>query len=66
VRSNAEYISKIEVGLQELEESIYWLELLAEAEIVKASNLANLIQEAEELIAIFVTLAKKAKHKGEK
>jgi four helix bundle protein len=32
-RSNAEYISKIEVGLQELEESIYWLELLSEAEI---------------------------------
>ncbi|ELS31033.1 MULTISPECIES: four helix bundle protein [Pseudanabaena] len=62
-RSNAEYISKIEVGLQELEESIYWLELLAEAGIVKASNLANLIQEAEELIAIFVTLVKKTKNK---
>jgi four helix bundle protein len=40
-RSNAEYISKIEVGLQELEESIYWLELLAEAGIVKALSSDN-------------------------
>jgi four helix bundle protein len=65
-RSNAEYISKIEVGLQELEESIYWLELLSEAGIIKAPNLTNLIQESEELIAIFVTLVKKAKEGGMK
>src|SRR5689334_14327084 len=33
-RSVAEFISKIEGALQELEETIYWLELLIEAEIV--------------------------------
>ena len=38
--------------------------LLTEAEIIKAANLANLIQEGEELIAIFVTLVKKVKDKG--
>jgi len=27
LRSNAEFISKIEAGLQELEESVYWLNL---------------------------------------
>jgi four helix bundle protein len=27
-RSNAELVSKIEGGLQELEETVYWLELL--------------------------------------
>lgn len=32
--STAEYISKISVGLQELEESVYWLELLADAELL--------------------------------
>ncbi len=31
-RSNAEFISKIEGGLQELEETIYWLELLIESD----------------------------------
>ncbi len=28
-RSNAEFISKLEAGLQELEETSYWLELLS-------------------------------------
>jgi four helix bundle protein len=32
-RSTAEFISKVEGGLMELEESGYWLELLADAEI---------------------------------
>lgn len=33
-RSDAEYIAKIELALQELEETGYWMELLAGAEIV--------------------------------
>lgn len=31
-RSTAEFVSKIECALQELEETIYWLELLAEGD----------------------------------
>ena len=60
-RSNAEFISKLEVALQELDESAYWLELLVEGEVFPAEKLADLIQETEELIAIFVTCVKKAK-----
>src|SRR5205085_6339944 len=60
-RSMAEFISKIEGGLQELEESIYWMELLADAEVVLASRLTDLQHEAEELTAIFVSSAKTAK-----
>ncbi len=60
-RSAAEFVSKIECGLQELEESIYWLELLTAANIVPASRLRPLLQEAEELMAIFVSSAKTAK-----
>jgi four helix bundle protein len=60
-RSTAEFISKIETGLQELEETIYWLELLQEAEIVQASFLRGLLKEAEELTAIFVASVKTAK-----
>ncbi|WP_239033344.1 four helix bundle protein [Leptothermofonsia sichuanensis] len=33
-RSKSEYISKVGVGLQELEESLYWLELLTDAGLV--------------------------------
>jgi four helix bundle protein len=60
-RSNAEFISKIEGGLQELEESGYWMELLVEAGIVPAEQLADLMNETGELTAIFVTCVKKAK-----
>ena len=60
-RSNAEFISKIEGGLQELEETAYWLELLGETSIVRSGRLSNLIKEVNELTAIFVTCVKKAK-----
>src|SRR3977135_2984743 len=60
-RSQAEFISKIEVGLQELEETVYWLELLIDAHLVDESRLGELRREAEELMAIFVSSAKTAK-----
>ncbi|NEQ98816.1 MAG: four helix bundle protein [Cyanothece sp. SIO2G6] len=60
-RSPAEYISKISGGLQELEESIYWIELLVEAEIIAKAKVEKLLQEAEELTAILVTCINKAK-----
>ena len=60
-RSDAEFISQIEGGLQELEETRYWLELLRDAEIVRWDRLAELDTEADELSAILVTLAKHRK-----
>ena len=60
-RSRAEFVSKIEGGLQELEESAYWLELLVEAGIVSAKRMAELLQETSELTAIFASSAKTAK-----
>ena len=60
-KSNADFISKIEGALQELDETTYWLELLADGNIVKASRLESLRQEANELTAILVTIAKRVK-----
>jgi four helix bundle protein len=40
-RSNAEFISKLEGGMQELEESGYWLELLAEAHILSFQGITQ-------------------------
>ena len=60
-RSNAEVVSKLEVGLQELEETVYWFELLAESGIVQPERLSSLVQEADELTAILVTCVKKVK-----
>jgi four helix bundle protein len=43
-RSSAEYVSKLQSGLQELEETSYWLELLAEGGLVPAERLAELVE----------------------
>lgn len=40
-RSTAEFISKVDGGLQELEESAYWIELLVEANIIPAKRLTD-------------------------
>ena len=60
-RSTAEFISKLEGALQELEETRYWLELLESAARPAPSSLPILIGETDELIAIFVTSVKTAK-----
>lgn len=65
-RSTAEFVSKVEVGLQELAETEYWLELLIEADILPPRRLTALRQEAVELTAILVTCVKKAKERRRK
>lgn len=63
-KSDADFVSKIEGALQELDETQYWLELISEAQILPAKRLMPLHQEAEELIAILVTIAKGVKGRG--
>ncbi len=60
-RSDAEFISKIEGALQELEETRYWMELLVDATIVEEARMKNIMNEADELAAILVTSVKTVK-----
>jgi len=53
-RSKADFIAKLGVVLEEVDESLYWLEILAETGVVKTDLLAPLMNEANELVAIFV------------
>ncbi|MEM6330980.1 MAG: four helix bundle protein [Planctomycetota bacterium] len=62
-RSSAEFVSKAEVALQELEESDYWIDLLVECEIVPAKRLAELKQEINELLAMLTATVKTIKGK---
>ncbi|HUR81371.1 MAG TPA: four helix bundle protein, partial [Thermoanaerobaculia bacterium] len=57
-RSDAEMVSKIETALQELDESVYWMELLIEADIVPQERLQAIMEEADELIAMAVAAAR--------
>ncbi|HEY0323026.1 MAG TPA: four helix bundle protein [Pyrinomonadaceae bacterium] len=60
-RSRAEFISKMECGLQELEETSYWLELLVDGRIIAEERFTELHKEVNELIAILVSSVKTAK-----
>jgi len=60
-RSKAEFIAKMGDCLKELDETDYWLELLAESGVVTAARLASLQDETNQLIAIFTTIVKKTK-----
>ena len=62
-RSDAEFISKLEVGIQELKETAYWMELIVEAELLPLKRLSDLMTEADELTAILVTCVKNVKSK---
>lgn len=63
-KSDADFISKIEGGLQELEESQYWLELLGESGLVENQQLNSMKKESNELLAIFVSIVNKTKSRG--
>jgi len=62
--STAEFVSKIEGGLPELEETAYWLELLRDAGIMPEARLVDLCKEVDELTAVLVSSAKTAKRQG--
>jgi four helix bundle protein len=60
-RSDAEFIAKIELCTQEADESQYWLELLEEECGIGPVIIQPIWQKADELISIFVTMAKNTK-----
>ncbi|MBN2562793.1 MAG: four helix bundle protein [Phycisphaerae bacterium] len=62
--SNAEFTSKMEGGLQELDETDYWLDLLVGSGTVSEKQMKNLIDETDELICIFTTIVKNVKGRG--
>jgi four helix bundle protein len=65
-RSNADFISKMGIVEEETDESLYWMELLIEAELVQAVKLESLMKEANELLAITVSSIKTARRKKNK
>jgi four helix bundle protein len=60
-RSGAEFISKIQSAAQEMEETLYWFELLSEARIVPKHAVVDLHQEGCEILAMLSASVKTAK-----
>ena len=60
-RSKADFISKIAIVEEEADESLFWLELIAESGLMNTARLKDLTKEADELTAIFTATGKTAK-----
>ncbi len=60
-RSKAEFCAKLQIALEEADETQFWLGLIVEAEYLPADLLAELNKEAGELKAILVTSLKSAR-----
>jgi four helix bundle protein len=60
-RSSADFIAKMGIVEEELDESIYWSELLVDSGIVSYERIALLTKEADELLAITVSSIRTAK-----
>jgi four helix bundle protein len=51
-RSKAEFYAKLSITLEEADESLFWLEILTDTEIVAAEKFLDLKREAQEIINV--------------
>ena len=61
-RSKAEFISRVGIVAEEADESVLWLELLEDTNILSSERLQEILKEARELVAIFSTSLKTARN----
>ena len=52
-RSQAEFIARMGIVVEEADESVFWLELLGETGVISPTRTQDLLKEANELVRIF-------------
>lgn len=60
-RSKSEFIAKIGVVIEEADETVFWLEMLRDSGIIKPVKLDRMLDEANQLLAIFTASRRTAK-----
>ena len=60
-KSQADFIYKMTIVEEEADESIFWMELLVESKLVNTEHLADLMSEANQIVAMVVSSIKTAK-----
>jgi four helix bundle protein len=61
-----DFVHKLKIALKELRETIIWLKIVKKKPLCQPQKLETLIQECNELIAIFVKSIQTAKRNAEK
>jgi four helix bundle protein len=54
-KSQADFIAKMGIVEEEADESIYWMEVLIESGLMPKERIEDLMDEADQLVSIFVT-----------
>jgi len=62
-RTRTEFASKLQVSLQEADETLHWLELIREAELLPRAKVAPLLQEGNEFVSILVSAVRSSKNR---
>ena len=62
-RSDAEYYSKICIVVEEVDETLFWLEYLIEINLIRKEENMTLLDEVNQLVRLFSTIKKKMKEK---
>jgi four helix bundle protein len=62
--SKNDFIHKIGVAEKEVAETIYWLEICHDIKLGDEKRIAELLNEAGQLLAILITIGRKAKNKS--
>ena len=62
-RSHAEFTARISIVAEEADESLYWLDLASSAGLSTSAKLPTLLQEANELCAMFSAMVGTARRK---
>jgi four helix bundle protein len=65
-KSNPDFINKLRIVEEECDESLFWMELLVDNDLVKAGRLDELMKEADELLAIVFSSAKTSRSSNER
>jgi len=60
-RSRADFIAKLGIALEEADESLYWMEMLQEVQLIPEPKIILLIDEAKQLVAILTASQKTAR-----
>jgi len=60
-KSRRDFVSKMGIVLEEIDESLYWMEMLVEAGIIKKERLAGLMDEADQITAMAAASIKTAR-----
>ena len=60
-RSKAEFIARIGIVVEEIDETVFWLELLVESGTLGEPSMNGLLPEANELLAVFAASQRTAK-----